>query len=124
LNDTFGHLVGDQVLKEIAERTMKCVRKSDLIARYGGEECVVVMPQTGREGEEQEGERSRAIIANTPFHEVPQDHRVTISAGISILEHETMLNAEDLLRAADQVMYEAKRNGKNQVVVAPDKGSK
>ena len=124
LNDTYGHLTGDLVLKEIAERTQKCVRKSDLIARYGGEEFVVIMPQTGRDGAAVEGERIRAIIANTAFREVPEEHRVTISGGISILEHDVMLNAEDLLRAADQAMYEAKRNGKNQVVIAPDKGSK
>ncbi len=124
LNDTYGHLTGDLVLKEIAERTLKCVRKSDLIARYGGEEFVVIMPQTGREGAEVEGERIRAIIANSPFREVPEDRRVTISAGVSILEHDVMLNAEDLLRAADQALYQAKRNGKNQVVLAPEKGSK
>lgn len=124
LNDTYGHLTGDLVLKEIAERTLKCVRKSDMIARYGGEEFVVIMPQTGREGAEVEGERIRAIIANTGFREVPDEHRVTISGGVSILEHDVMLNAEDLLRAADQALYQAKRNGKNQVVIAPEKGSK
>jgi len=124
LNDTYGHLTGDLVLKEIAERTLKCVRKSDLIARYGGEEFVVIMPQTGREGAAVEGERIRAIVSDSPFREVPDEHRVTISCGVSILEHDVMLNAEDLLRAADQSLYQAKRNGKNQVVVAPEKGSK
>lgn len=124
LNDTYGHLTGDLVLKEIAERTLKCVRKSDLIARYGGEEFVVIMPQTGREGAEVEGERIRAIIANSPFREVPEDRKVTISAGVCVLEHDVMLNAEDMLRAADHALYQAKRNGKNQVVLAPEKGSK
>ena len=85
---------------------------------------MVIMPQTGREGAEVEGERIRAIIANTGFREVPEEHRVTISGGVSILEHDVMLNAEDLLRAADQALYQAKRNGKNQVVIAPEKGSK
>lgn len=124
LNDTLGHLTGDMVLKEIAERTMKCVRKSDMIARYGGEEFVVIMPQTGREGAAVEGERIRAIIADTPFRDVPDERRVTVSCGVSVLEHDVMLNAEDLLRAADQALYQAKRNGKNQVVIAPEKGSR
>ncbi|MCF6284889.1 MAG: sensor domain-containing diguanylate cyclase [Candidatus Hydrogenedentes bacterium] len=123
LNDTFGHLVGDNVLKEISTRTLRCVRKSDLVARYGGEEFVVIMPQTGREGAEVEGERIRAIIADAPYSGVPHEHPVTISGGIGILDHDTMLNAEDLLRAADQALYEAKRNGKNRVVTAVGEGT-
>lgn len=123
LNDTFGHLVGDSVLKEIAERTLRCVRKSDLVARYGGEEFVVVMPQTGREGALVEGERIREIIAAAPFGDVGDARPVTVSGGVSVLDHENMLNAEDLLRAADQALYEAKRNGKNQVVLAPGEGT-
>jgi two-component system, cell cycle response regulator len=123
LNDTYGHLVGDGVLKEIAARTMKCIRKSDLVARYGGEEFVVIMPQTGHDGAVVEGERIRDIIAATPFQDVPHEHPVTISGGISVLEHDTMLNAEDLLRTADQALYEAKRNGKNKVVIAPEEGT-
>jgi len=122
-NDTFGHLTGDVVLREIAERAQRSVRKSDLVARYGGEEFVIIMAQTGREGAEVEGERIRSVIADTPFPDVPPDHRVTISGGISILDHETMLNPEDLLRAADQALYEAKRGGKNKVVLASGKGA-
>ncbi len=122
LNDTYGHLVGDKVLKEIATRTLKCVRKSDLVARYGGEEFVVIMPQTGPDGAAVEAERIRAIIDDTPFPEVPDEHPVSVSGGVSVLDHENMLNAEDLLRAADQALYEAKRSGKNRVVVASGKG--
>ena len=110
-------------MKEIADRTMKCVRKSDLIARYGGEEFVVIMPQTGREGAEVEGERIRDIIAATPFQDTPPEYQVTISGGVSVLEYATMQNAEDLLRTADQALYEAKRSGKNRVVLAPEKGT-
>ena len=122
LNDTYGHLVGDHVLKEIAARTNKCVRKSDLVARYGGEEFVVIMPQTAREGAEIEGNRIREMIFSEPFSELPADRSVSVSGGISILDNESMLNAEDLLRAADLALYEAKRNGKNRIVVAPEKG--
>ena len=106
----------------LAERLLDRVEVRQRACRAA--DAVVIMPQTGREGAEVEGERIRAIIANTPFREVPKEQPVTISAGVSILEHDVMLNAEDLLRAADQAMYEAKRNGKNQVVLAPDKGSK
>lgn len=123
LNDTYGHLAGDMVLKEIADRTQRCIRKSDLIARYGGEEFVIIMPQTGREGAEVQGGRICDVIGSTPFRDVSPERRVTVSGGVSILDHEKMLNEEDLLRAADQALYEAKRRGKNQVIVASDKGT-
>lgn len=124
LNDTYGHLAGDRVLKEIAERAQRSVRKSDLLARYGGEEFVIIMAQTGCGGAEVEGERIRSVIADAPFSDVSTERSVTISGGISVLDHETMLNPEDLLRAADQALYEAKRGGKNKVVLSPGKGSK
>ena len=123
INDTYGHIFGDKIIKVVAKTLDNLTKGKDIAARFGGEEFVVIMPQTGREGAGVEGERIRAVVADTPFDELPPGHQVTISAGVSILEHETMLNAEDLLRAADQALYEAKRSGKNRVVLAPEKGS-
>jgi len=114
-NDTYGHLLGDSILKEIAERTRHCVRQSDICARYGGEEFVVILPQTKYDGAMVEAERIREVIASKQFRGVPDDVGLTVSVGVGVLDFESMLTYEDLLRAADQAMYRAKRNGKNQV---------
>ncbi len=115
-NDTYGHLLGDSILKEIAARTQECVRKSDIVARYGGEEFVVIMPQTDLAGGLAEGERIRELIASRPFRDVPSGVQVTVSVGVGVLDHERMAVCEDLLKEADQALYEAKRTGKNKVV--------
>ena len=114
-NDTYGHLLGDMILHEIAERTLSCIRKSDLVARYGGEEFVVVMPQTELAGAVAEGERLRSAIASRGFAGVPQDVQVTVSVGVCSLHHAVMRDADDLMRAADDALYRAKRTGKNKV---------
>ncbi len=116
INDTRGHLVGDGVLKEIAERTASCTRRVDILARYGGEEFVVILPQTDSGGAAVEAERIRALIASKPFPDMGDNAQVTVSAGVASLDHATMKTCEDLLRAADAAMYDAKRQGKNRIV--------
>lgn len=116
LNDAYGHLVGDAVLREIAQCCDQCVRKVDVLARYGGEEFVVLMPQTDAEGGHQQAERLRALIANHKFRELPADSRVTVSIGVSTYLRPTMERPDDLLRLADDAAYTAKSQGKNQVV--------
>ncbi len=114
-NDSYGHLLGDNILKEIAERTLHCVRKSDIVARYGGEEFVVIMPETDLDGAMTQAERLRATIETPTFQGLPENATVTVSIGVSVLQHEHMLGPEDLLRSADQALYRAKRAGKNRV---------
>ncbi|MBN2307454.1 MAG: sensor domain-containing diguanylate cyclase [Candidatus Hydrogenedentes bacterium] len=123
LNDTYGHLVGDQVLQEMAARTMKIIRRSDMAARYGGEEFTIIMPQTGREGAEVQAHRLLEELCRSPYKGLPADVRVTVSMGVAVLEHEAMLDCEALIRVADSALYQAKRNGKNQVVVGTAEGS-
>ncbi len=115
-NDTYGHLMGDSILKEIAERTQQCVRKCDIVARYGGEEYVVIMPQTNAEGGMVQAERIRELIDTKTYRDVPDGESVTVSVGVGVLNHDKMLICEDILREADQALYEAKRTGKNKVV--------
>ena len=115
-NDTYGHLLGDDILREIADRTQRCVRKSDIVARYGGEEFVVIMPQTDKQGAMVQAERLRQVIADSPFYGVPDNTPVTVSVGVAVLDFDAMLVCEDLLRVADQALYEAKGSGKNKVV--------
>jgi diguanylate cyclase (GGDEF)-like protein len=117
INDTFGHLRGDAVLKEIAARVTRSVRKPDIIARYGGEEVVVIMPQTGAEGAMAQAERIRRKIGEVPFGDNGNAIRVTVSVGVGVLQHNMMQDCEALIREADSALYQAKAAGKNKVVI-------
>lgn len=117
VNDTYGHLVGDIVLRALAACTLQSVRKSDIVARYGGEEIVVIMPQTGIEGAQIQAERVRKEIELTRFEGVPESHRVTVSVGVAEFDAKEMLDSEALIRVADGALYRAKREGKNRVVI-------
>lgn len=119
VNDTYGHPIGDEVLVECAKRIQLCVRGVDLAVRYGGEEFVVVVPDTTLDVAQIVAERLRASFADEPF-QVSADVgklEVTISTGVAITgaAKET---AEELLRRADEALYEAKRTGRNRVVTA------
>jgi len=115
-NDTYGHLQGDAVLRGVAACGLQTTRKSDIVARYGGEEFVVIMPQTGLDGASAEAERVRKEICEWPFEGVPKG-TVTVSIGVSVFDRESMPDCEALLRIADDALYQAKREGKNRVVV-------
>lgn len=117
LNDSYGHLQGDGILCEIAKRTLRTVRRSDIVARYGGEEFVVIMPQTAAEGALSQGQRIREEIANRPFDSDRGPIPVTVSIGVGVFDHEKNMDCEGLIVAADKALYEAKRAGKNQVVL-------
>ena len=117
INDTFGHLQGDNILRELADRTAQTVRKSDIVARYGGEEFAVIMPQTGAVGAQAQGLRLLERIGQHPFAGMPPERPITVSIGVGILDSDTMENCEALIRVADNALYEAKRSGKNRVVM-------
>lgn len=114
INDRHGHLMGDQVLRGVAQRALGCTRKIDFAARYGGEEFVLLMPQTDMEGAMTQAERLRETIANLPFDGI----QVTVSVGVAVYNRRTMMRPDDLLKAADEALYKAKANGRNQVVAS------
>jgi len=119
VNDTYGHAIGDEVLIAVGERLSRHLRSFDTVARWGGEEFVVVMPEAEPRVAHAVAERLRARIADEPIpvkHEVGQ-LSVTISIGIAI-SGDGLDNPDDLLRAADGAMYEAKRQGRNRVTEA------
>ncbi|MGL5858177.1 MAG: diguanylate cyclase [Angustibacter sp.] len=117
VNDTFGHTVGDGVLREIARRLASCVREVDVVCRYGGEEFVVVAPETGTDGAEHLAERICAAVRDEPFIVGSDRVDVTVSVGIASLPtHGTA--SGDLVRAADDGLYEAKRAGRDRWRVA------
>jgi two-component system cell cycle response regulator len=116
INDGHGHDAGDNVLRELAHRLRRNIRNIDLVARVGGEEFVIVMPDTGMERALQVGERLRSAIASEPIRANSATQlRVTASVGIATFDgpHDS---AEGLLKRADQALYVAKRGGRNRVV--------
>ncbi len=117
INDTFGHDGGDDVLREFAQRLRKNVRGIDLACRFGGEEFVVVMPDTDAQVAEKVAERIRAEIAKTPFSVGATGKRseVTVSVGVSSLRRGSD-SVEALMKRADVALYEAKTGGRNRVV--------
>jgi two-component system cell cycle response regulator len=115
VNDTYGHAAGDNVLKEFAQRFRRNTRGIDLACRLGGEEFVIIMPDTDLARAIQVGERLRATIAAEPFHIGPgQTLDVTASVGVSTLESRDD-TPEALFQRADNALYAAKRRGRNQV---------
>ena len=117
VNDIYGHLVGDFVLKEVAQCMVNCTRRVDILARYGGEEFVILLPQTNLHGASVEAERVRATIEKHIFEEMSGERKITISVGVAALNCDTMTVCNDLLRAADMALYAAKSDGKNRVVL-------
>ena len=116
INDTFGHDGGDDVLREFALRLRRQVRGADLVCRYGGEEFVVVMPDTEADVAARVAERVRAAIESEPF--VVNGGRsisVTTSVGVSTLLP-GLDGVADLMKRADRGLYEAKNAGRNRVV--------
>jgi two-component system, cell cycle response regulator len=118
VNDSWGHDTGDDVLREFAIRIKKLIRGIDLACRYGGEEFVVVMPDTDMAVATVVAERLRRRIASEPFPIQQGAHtiEVTISIGIAALGHDE--NAAMVIKRADQALYRAKRDGRNRVVPA------
>ncbi|MFP3947571.1 MAG: diguanylate cyclase [Longimicrobiales bacterium] len=117
VNDNWGHLVGDDVLRATARALQSVCREVDLAGRLGGEEMALILPETGREGAWSVAERLRRRIEDLR-HEAPggETFEVTASVGVAWLDDEVRTR-EDLLRAADRALYRAKERGRNQVVV-------
>jgi diguanylate cyclase (GGDEF)-like protein len=117
LNDTHGHLSGDLVLRKIADLLHDCFRQSDTAGRYGGEEFVVILPETDLEAAQLKLESLRETMANTPMALGPRKEEVqaTISAGLATFPDDGV-HAAQLFATADERMFQAKREGRNRVV--------
>ena len=115
LNDEHGHLLGDQVLREVAVAIGHALRSTDTAYRYGGEEIAVLLRETGLEDAEAAAERLRTAVAGIALEDHP-DLTVTTSAGVAA-RHSTMAHYTGLVDQADKALYEAKRLGRNRVAV-------
>lgn len=112
VNDTFGHQAGDIILQKITNRCQNVIRNVDLLARVGGEEFLIILPETDQETGYQVAERIRQEINNIPFLINDQEIKVTISLGVTELSPKTK-DLEEMISAADQAMYHAKQKGRN-----------
>jgi diguanylate cyclase (GGDEF)-like protein len=115
INDSLGHDGGDLVLKRVTELIKSHTRQSDQVARWGGEEFVLVLPDTHSEGAFAIAEKMRALIAAANFDQFPQLH-VTISLGVGTSDGKIPFH--QLFRSVDTALYQAKAQGRNRVIKA------
>jgi len=116
VNDTYGHPIGDQVLKGVAQILREKARDTDLVARYGGEEFAVIMPETDGKGALVIAERIREAVGERVFQTELGPLQVSISVGIAAAPGNGTAKQE-LIDLADQCLYFAKRNGRNRSVL-------
>jgi diguanylate cyclase (GGDEF)-like protein len=113
VNDTYGHLTGDDVLKATAAESLNCLRQSDLFGRYGGEEFAILLPETDGTGAAFFAERLRSRIAGASVLDGPTRVGWTVSIGIACLNAGDSADLNLLMRTADEALYKAKAQGKN-----------
>lgn len=117
VNDTYGHLAGDEVIRHTADVTRNNIRQSDSAGRYGGEEFGIILPETDAESARVICERIREAIENSTVSTTAGDIRYTVSMGIAQLT-ETPENYMQWMQKADEALYKAKESGRNKVVIS------
>jgi two-component system cell cycle response regulator len=115
VNDTAGHLVGDDVLREVATLIRESLRSIDLVARYGGEEFVIVLPGTRLTGAVKFAERTRELVERTVFTSTQGGVRLTASIGLASYPAPDIAGVDDFFARADEALYRAKVAGRNKV---------
>lgn len=120
VNDTYGHQVGDFVLKRMAQIVKEQARKSDIVARYGGEEIGLILPFTSLSGAQQFAERLRMKVEETLFEDREEEVELRITCSLGVAKWEPGMDVADLIRHADQSLYASKHNGRNRVTIYQD----
>ncbi len=115
INDLYGHLAGDAVLVHVAQTCRSVTRQSDVVARLGGEEFAILLPQTSLEAAICSAEKIRLTLEQSPVQYEGEQISVTASFGVSSLKQLEVASFTELLRRADRALYQAKRSGKNRV---------
>jgi diguanylate cyclase (GGDEF)-like protein len=116
-NDKNGHVAGDKLLKKLAKILKNNIRKIDFVGRYGGEEFLLILPETNHTGAVALVEKIRKLISETKFigSENQPEKKVTISVGVATF-HGEYKNKTHLIESADALLYEAKKSGRNKLV--------
>jgi len=118
VNDNYGHAVGDEVLKGVSKIFRESIRSTDLAARYGGEEFAMMMPETDVQDAIAFAQKLRTLVESTPIRTQAGPIHLTVSIGVATVPHPNIHAAKELIVAADEALYRAKRGGRNQVQVA------
>jgi two-component system cell cycle response regulator len=120
VNDTYGHAAGDEVLKQFAARAMQSMRNIDMVARFGGEEFVILLPDTEGDNAMKAAERLCSKIGSTPMDvaEAPGG-KLTVTVSIGLASTTMAMPGEELIKLADAALYRAKQGGRNQVCADP-----
>ncbi|MDI6870458.1 MAG: diguanylate cyclase [Bacillota bacterium] len=118
INDTYGHQMGDEVLRKLMELCRQVTRSTDIIGRYGGEEFMVLLPETDLMGGKCVAERLRKLVETQTFTTDKGPIRITISLGICTMPAEGIETALQLVKGADEALYRAKQTGRNRTCVA------
>ena len=113
VNDTYGHSVGDELLCELADRVRNNIRAQDILCRWGGEEFLIILPQTDFSRLEVIAEKLRALLSSTPF--LAATHSLAVSCSFGCAQRLPGENLDDLIGRADQNLYAAKNSGRNRV---------
>lgn len=116
INDTYGHLAGDEILKAFVDLALRNIRQSDLLARYGGDEFAIILPEADSIAARRFCEKLRAIVAAYPFRYQQQTMAITTSIGLQSYDHKDgEKSVSQLIAAADARLYEAKKTGRNRI---------
>jgi two-component system cell cycle response regulator len=116
INDSYGHRIGDFILREFAQIVKRYTRKSDLLARYGGEEFILLLPQTSLKGALIEARRLQKVVREIRFRQLREGQGITVSFGISCFPDKGVKKSDDLINFADNALYKAKEKGRDLIV--------
>jgi diguanylate cyclase (GGDEF)-like protein len=123
VNDNYGHLAGDAVLRKVGKIFNETLRSIDTAGRYGGEEFLIILDNTGEQEAEQTAERIRKAVEESRITRDGKTIQVTISIGVATICDMVSMDDGQLIGIADKALYEAKQQGRNRIVVATIKSS-
>jgi two-component system cell cycle response regulator len=116
INDSYGHRIGDFILREFAQIVKRYTRKSDLLARYGGEEFILLLPQTSLKGALIEARRLQKVVREIRFRQLKEGQGITVSFGIACFPDKGVKKSDDLINFADNALYKAKEKGRDLII--------
>jgi diguanylate cyclase (GGDEF)-like protein len=122
VNDRFGHDIGDVVLRETSARVRKAVREIDVVTRYGGEEFLLVLPSTNFSGALAVADRVWRAVGGEPYQLPVGEERVSVSVGVAVFPSRDIKSKDQLIKAADKALYQAKHEGRDRICVFQHQG--